>query len=93
MRITVQYTAQLRSLAQLSEEQVEMTVGGSVEDLLRHLAVLRPELAAHLLSESGDLRTSLMVARDSVAIPIAEANRTKLSDGDTLSLFPPIAGG
>ncbi|WP_137284750.1 ubiquitin-like small modifier protein 1 [Halorussus salinisoli] len=45
------------------------------------------------LFEDGDLRTQLSVMKNGKDVVHIEGVDTRLDDGDTLSVFPPVAGG
>lgn len=94
MRLRVQYTAQLRTIVGRAEEVVELPEGSHLADLVARLAgELHREAAAHLLTEAGQLRPSLLVAVNQTAVSPGMAHGTRLTEGDVVSLMPPIAGG
>ena len=93
MKLCVQYMAQLRPLIGCSDEQVDLPEGTNVARLLTQLATAQPAAATHLLTATGQMRPSLLVARNGAAISVAEAATTVLQDGDVITLLPPIAGG
>lgn len=94
MQLRVQYTAQLRSAIGCAEEQVELPDGCSLADLLVHLAgELRREAAPFVLTASGQLQPSLLVAVNNGAVAAHEAARVRIQPGDVVLLMPPIAGG
>jgi molybdopterin synthase sulfur carrier subunit len=43
--------------------------------------------------EDGDLRTQLSVMKNGKDVVHIDGVDTRLDDGDTLSVFPPVAGG
>jgi molybdopterin converting factor small subunit len=94
MKLRVQYTAQLRTAAGRSEDEVELPEGSSLAALLDHLAArLGDSAAAHLILPGGKLpRTLLVVVNDSAA-SAHEAATTVLQSGDVVLLLPPVAGG
>jgi molybdopterin synthase sulfur carrier subunit len=63
------------------------TVGG----VLRSLSEEHPEM--ELFDEDGELREFVSVLKDGRDITHLEGIETELEDGDTVSLFPPVAGG
>lgn len=65
--------------------------GATVGDLLRDLAGEYPEM--DLFEDDGGLRDVLTVVKDGKDITHQEGLDTPLEDGDTISVFPPVAGG
>lgn len=94
MRLRVQFTAQLRTIAGRAEEVVELPEGSNLEGLLVHVATeLCRETAGYLLAPGGGLQSSLIVAVNNRAISTHEARAVSLCGGDVVMLLPPIAGG
>jgi molybdopterin converting factor small subunit len=94
MRLRVQYTAQLRAAVGRAEEEVELPEGSSLAELLLHLASeLCREAAPFLLTPSGDLQPSLLVAVNKGAVSPRDARAVRISTGDVVTLLPAIAGG
>lgn len=83
MIVQVRYLAQLRQAAGRSGEAVEIDEGGTVGDLLAHLAEARPALRVVLHSA-----TLLVFVGDEQA-PTGHV----LRPGDEIILMTPIAGG
>jgi len=81
VRVTVTFFAAMRDAAGTPEERVELPAGATVDGLLRELHRAHPALRAL----AGD--TLVSVNRG------LGAGATVLSDGDTVALFPPLAGG
>jgi molybdopterin converting factor small subunit len=94
MRLRVQYTAQLRTAVGRSEEEIELPDGSNLADLLVHVAsVLCQDAAGYLLTSSGELQPSLLVAVNNGAVSAHEARAVLVNSGDVVTLLPPIAGG
>jgi molybdopterin converting factor small subunit len=93
MKLSVQYMAQLRPLRGCQEEDVVLPEGSNVNELLIYLAQQQPDVASHLLTAAGDVRPSLLVAINGAAVAPQDAPRVALSQGDVVTLLPPIAGG
>jgi MoaD family protein len=93
MKLRVQYTAQLRTIAGRSEEEIELPEGSSLATLLGRLAADRNELASHLITPSGEGRPSLLVVINGQATAVRAADAIPLQHGDVVMLLPPIAGG
>ena len=93
MRLRVQYTAQLRTVVGHAEEVVELPEEGSLAELLAHLATRHPDAGPHMVTTTGQIRPSLLVALNGTAVPRDVASSTTLHEGDVVALLPPIAGG
>lgn len=71
-----------------------MTDASGLADLLQFLARDRGEIArTHLLTDAGQVRSSLMVVLNGVAVPGCSAESIRLNCGDVVTLLPPIGGG
>lgn len=93
MMVRVQYMAQLRTLAGVGEEPVELPESSHVMALVEQLARERVEAASHLLADDKHLRPSLLIAVNGAAVAARDAVNTVLRQGDVVTLLPPIAGG
>ncbi|MFB6117156.1 ubiquitin-like small modifier protein 1 [Halosegnis sp.] len=51
-----------------------------------------PELAGDIL-EDGEIRPQLSVLKDGREVTHMQGTATPVEDGDTVSVFPPVAGG
>jgi molybdopterin converting factor small subunit len=92
--VRVQYTAQLRAAIGRGEEELELADGSSLADLLVHLASCWDRAAqAHILTDSGQPRLSLLLVVNGLAVAVSDAGKTILHAGDIVTLMPPIAGG
>jgi sulfur carrier protein ThiS len=94
MRMLVQYTAQLRTVLQRSEEEVELHERCSVAQLLTRIASQwHADATRFLLTSSGSLQPSLLVVLNSEVVPTRDAESVHVEPGDVVTLLPPIAGG
>ncbi len=92
IRVTVDYWAQLRDASGRACESVQMPPASTVTQLLAYLAERHGErLRTLLLDDAGRPRRSnlVMVADRVVAAP----DSLELSDGVTVALLSPLAGG
>ncbi len=67
--------------------------GANVGDALQALVVLHPELRKHLFNDEGKLRAFINIYVNEDDIRYLKHEATAVSDGDTLSIIPSIAGG
>jgi sulfur-carrier protein len=92
MKLHVQYTGQLRTAMGRPEESIELPEGSDLHGLLEHLFRNREAaVRSHVLTETGQLRRSLLVAINGQAVT-ADA-KSALRHGDVVTFMPPIAGG
>ncbi len=94
MKLRVEYTAQLRTVAGRPADEIELPPGSRLTDLFRHLAErLGDGGAAHLFASDGHASRSLLIVVNGVAALARESAHRELEPGDTVLLLPPIAGG
>ncbi|MEY4178679.1 MAG: hypothetical protein RLY70_2253 [Planctomycetota bacterium] len=93
MKLRVKYSGQLRTATRCGEEDVGWSPDRTLAELIAHLAERHAAGRPHLLSDSGAIRPSLLIAINDAAVMANEANATRLRDGDVVWLLPPIAGG
>lgn len=93
MKLRVQYMSQLRTVIGQAEEEVILSEGRCVSDLLRHLAEHHPAARTHLVTESEQARPSLLIVVNDAAVSARDAAITMLQSNDVVMLLPPIAGG
>lgn len=81
MKVTVEYYSRLRDLCGVGSEQIELSAGAPVSELLKTCFLRHAGLGAwqsHLL----------------IAVGVEYVGRGHaLADGDVVSLMPPVQGG
>jgi molybdopterin converting factor small subunit len=65
----------------------------SIADALTDLVAQHPELRRHLYTEDGKLRAFVNVYLNDEDIRYLQKEATLVSEGDTISIVPSIAGG
>jgi molybdopterin synthase sulfur carrier subunit len=89
--VTIRIPTQLRQLAGgASEVAVE---GGSVAEALKALDAAYPGFSERLYDESGGLRRFVNVFVAEEDIRFLDGVDTALTDGQTISIVPAVAGG
>jgi molybdopterin synthase sulfur carrier subunit len=90
----INFYAGLRSLAGGKTLDVTDNVPMTARQALETVTNSRPELAAEIWQEPGELKQHIHVfinGRQSVFLP--QGLETPLQAGDTLDVFPPVGGG
>jgi sulfur-carrier protein len=91
MAVTVRIPTQLRQLAGgASEVSVE---GGTVGEALKALDAAHPGFAERLYDDSGGLRRFVNIFVADEDIRFLDGLDTPLTDGQTVSIVPAVAGG
>ncbi len=93
MEVTIQFEAQLRQVAGLSERTVEVTDQCSLLHVLQDVTATTEALRERVLSEDGQIQPSLLLFVNDVPVPAGTAESATLHDGDRVLLLPPISGG
>ncbi|PSQ20104.1 molybdopterin synthase sulfur carrier subunit [Halobacteriales archaeon QS_9_67_17] len=65
---------------------------GTVGEVLAAIENEWPELAGDIL-EDGAIRPQLSVLKNGREVTHLDGTETAVADGDTVSVFPPVAGG
>lgn len=65
----------------------------TVGDVLADLETEFDGLEGQLLDENGEIRPQLTILKNGRDVTHASGPETSLEDGDTISAFPPVAGG
>jgi molybdopterin synthase sulfur carrier subunit len=90
---------QLRFFATFREAVGQKTLdhefedGATVGEILRALESEYDGLEGQLLDDQGDLQPNLNILKNGREVLHMEGTETRMADGDTLSIFPPVAGG
>lgn len=90
MQLTLKFFANFREAVGGKVIEREFENGATVGEVL---ALLEREHEGLNLLEDGDLRPQINVLRNGREVFHMEGVDTGLDEGDTLSIFPPVAGG
>lgn len=88
---------EIRSFASFREALGQKTIsrrapdGATVGDVLRDLAEEHPDL--EVFEADGTPREYITVMKNGKDVAHIDGMQTELDDGDTISAFPPVAGG
>lgn len=92
MKITVRAFADYREIIGKEFELVlpeEKTIG----ELLAELCERHPNLRREMFAPTGELKEFINIFVNGRNIAFLDDMATPLVDGDTIALFPPVAGG
>lgn len=67
--------------------------GPTIGDVLRSLVAQYPGMGGQLLSDSGEMQKFVNVYVNDDDVRYLDKLDTKVSDGDTISILPAVAGG
>ena len=94
MHVIVKYFAMVRDLTGQRTEVISLPENADISQLFSLLIRKYGEkMAYYIFDENGGLRDYLSYMLNGVNIHSLDGLRTKISEGDTFSLLPPIGGG
>lgn len=93
MHLELRFFATFRAIVGQKTVDREFPDGSSVGDILSTLQEEYPDMNDRLLDEDGEVRNQLSILKNGRNVVHMEGSATPLDDGDTLSIFPPVAGG
>lgn len=92
MELELRFFATFREAVGTKTVSREVDDGSTVGDVLYELESAYDGLEGQLV-ENGDLRPQINVLKNGREVLHIDGMETSLEDGDTLSVFPPVAGG
>jgi molybdopterin synthase sulfur carrier subunit len=92
MQVELKFFATFREAVGSKTVTHELDDGATVGDVLADLEAEYEGLDGRLL-EDGDLRPQINVLRNGREVLHMEGTETPVEDGDTVAVFPPVAGG
>jgi molybdopterin synthase sulfur carrier subunit len=93
MHLELRFFATFRAIAGQKTVDREVPEGATVGDVLSTLESEYPDMTDRLLDAVGEVRDQLSILKNGKNVVHLEGAATPLADGDTLSVFPPVAGG
>lgn len=92
MQLTLKFFATYREAVGSKTVEREFPDGADVGEVLRELEASYEGLDGQLV-EDGAIRPQINVLLNGREVLHMDGLATEVSDGDTLSVFPPVAGG
>lgn len=94
MEVEVKYYAMIRDITKKRSETIELPQGANVKELLQRLIkIYGDKLENYIYNKDGEPRNYLAYMLNGKNILSLNRFKTLLSEGDTLSILPPIGGG
>jgi MoaD family protein len=94
MEVTVRYFTVLRRITQKKQENLEMKLNSTVEDMLMILTRKYGEsFERYVSSGRGKKGLQLVFLLNGQDVRNLDGLKTRLNNGDTVAVMPPIAGG
>lgn len=93
MELELRFFATFRSAVGSKTISREFDDGATVGDVLRALEAEYDGLEGQILDDEGDILPQLSVLKNGREVVHLDGTATALDDGDTMSVFPPVAGG
>jgi MoaD family protein len=94
MEVTVRYFTILRNITGIHEEKISAEEGSTVEDVLKILgARYGREFERYIYSGRDHKGMKLLFFVDGRNIDGFDGFKTRLRNGNTLAIMPPVAGG
>ncbi|MDD1661590.1 MAG: MoaD family protein [Methanomicrobiales archaeon] len=92
MKVRVRFFARFREL--LGTDITAETAPGTVlAGLIRDVARKSPEGYDAIFDDRGAFREFVILMRNGKRIEAADAEKTGVTDGDEIAVFPPVSGG
>ena len=92
MSVTIRFFARFRELLG-TDIVVDNGDGTILADLIRTAALKSKEGYEAIFDEYGLFREYVILMRNGKRVDAGKASAIKVSDGDEIAVFPPVAGG
>ncbi len=93
MHLECRFFATYRAIVGQKSLDREVEQGATVAEVLSTLEAEYPDLERQLLDEDEAIRPQLSILKNGRDVTHMDGSETVLEDGDSLSVFPPVAGG
>ncbi|PSP86314.1 molybdopterin synthase sulfur carrier subunit [Halobacteriales archaeon QS_1_68_17] len=93
MELELRFFATFREAVGSKTIMREYDEGVTVGEVLAGLEAEYDDLEGNLLDDEGEIRPQLSILKNGQGVVHMEGVDTTMENGDTLSVFPPVAGG
>lgn len=94
MKVKVKFFTSLREITGKKEDEIQSPRTIRVKELLDSLSKkYGREFTDYLYDEKGKVRTYIQILVNGRGINVLQGFETKLKEGDTIAIFPPVGGG
>jgi molybdopterin synthase sulfur carrier subunit len=93
MDLELRFFATFREAVGQKTIEHEFEDGATVGEVLLTLESAYDGLEGNLIDDQGNLQPNLNILKNGREVLHMEGTETVMEDGDTLSVFPPVAGG
>ena len=94
MKIKVKFFTSLREITGKKEDEIQSSSVITVEELLAHLSKkYGREFIEYLYDEKGNVLEYIQILINGRGSNELQGFETKLKEGDTVAIFPPVGGG
>ena len=92
MKVRVRFFARFRELLG-TDITAETAPGTALAGLIRDVAWRSREGYDAIFDEQGTFREFVILMRNGKRVEAADAEKTGVTDGDEIAVFPPVSGG
>ncbi len=94
MKVKVKFFTSLREITGKKEDEIQSPRTIRVKELLDSLSKkYGRKFTDYLYDEKGKVRTYIQILVNGRGINVLQGFETKLKEGDTIAIFPPVGGG
>jgi molybdopterin synthase sulfur carrier subunit len=94
MKVKVKFFTSLREITGKKEDEIQSPRTIRVKELLNSLSKkYGREFTDYLYDKRGKVRTYIQILVNGRGINVLQGFETKLKEGDTIAIFPPVGGG
>lgn len=94
MKVTVKFFTTLREITGKREEEIKSSGDLTVDELLEHLSKKHGRrFMNYMYDETGNVRSYLQFLVNGRSITTMQGFKTRLREGDSVAIIPPVGGG
>lgn len=94
MKVTMKFFTTLREITGKREEEIKSSGDLTVDELLEQLSKKHGRrFTDYVYDETGNVRSYLQFLVNGRSITTMQSFKTRLRDGDSIAIIPPVGGG